>query len=194
MRRRTVLKALTTLPAATLLRAQQPVIPPKPSPAAVEEIPVIEAIVPDLAGTTVPSFFSPAQLDALRRLSDLIVPAMSNVPGALATGVPEFLDSLIRESPRQRQTLYCQGLDELNSRAELRFHHSFAKTSQIEADEVLTPLLAHWMANQDHFVVFLRTVKEDILQATQSSEDWIRVMSKRVRSAGGLGTYWFPID
>jgi hypothetical protein len=194
MRRRSVLKALTALPAATLLRGQQPVIPPKPSPAALEEIPVIEATVPDLAGTTVPSFFSDAQLAALRRLSDVIAPEIGNVPGALAAQVPEFLDSLIGESLQATQTLYWHGLDELNSRAEQQFYHAFAKTSQAEADEILRPLRAPWTPNPDRFGAFLRTAKEDILQATQSSEDWIRVMSKRVRSAGGLGTYWFPID
>jgi gluconate 2-dehydrogenase subunit 3-like protein len=194
MRRRSVLKALTALPAATLLRGQQPVIPPKPTPAAVEEIPIIDATVPDFAGTTVPSFFSDAQLAALRRLSDLIVPAINNVPGALAVGVPEFLDSLIGQSPRARQTEYCQGLDELNSRAQRQFHHAFANTSEAEADEILGRLRAQWTASPDQFVAFLRTAKQDILQATQSSEDWIRIMSKRVRSAGGLGTYWFPIE
>lgn len=194
MKRRSVLKALTTLPAATLLGGQQPVVPPKPTPAAMEEIPVIEATVPDLAGSTVPSFFSEAQLDALSRLSDIIVPSINDVPGALAAQVPQFLDSLIGESPVARQTLYCHGLDELNARSEQRFRHSFAKTSQAEADEILNPLRAQWTASSDRFVLFLRTAKDDILQGTQSSEDWIRVMSKRVRSAGGLGTYWFPID
>src|SRR5947208_9077839 len=110
MKRRRILQGLTTMPAAALLRAQQPAVPPKPSPAAVEEIPVIEATIPD--SVTVPSFFSPAQLETLRRISDLIVPASNDVPGALAAHAPEFLDFLVRESSEERQTLYREGLDD----------------------------------------------------------------------------------
>src|SRR5437588_846610 len=126
MKRRSMLWALSTLPVGTLLKGQQPVVPPKPTPAAVEEIPVIEATNADLAGTTVASFFSPGQLAALSRLSDLIVPATNGVPGALAVQAPQFLDFLIGQSPKARQTIYCQGLDGLNSRAKHQFHSDFA--------------------------------------------------------------------
>jgi len=194
MKRRSLLQALTTVPAVTLLRAQQPVVPPKPSPAAVEEIPVIEATIPDLAGTTVASFFSEAQFAALRRLSDLILPAMGDVPGAVRTRAPEFLDFLVGESNAERQKLYREGLDALNSRAERQFHVPFAKATQEQADLILLPLRTEWTASPDQFTGFLRAAKADILQATESSQDWIRIMSKRVRSAGGLGTYWFPIE
>src|SRR5437763_15207156 len=104
MKRRRILQALTTMPAAALLRAQQPVVPPKPSPAAVKEIPVIEATIPDSAGVTVPSFFSQAQLETLRCISHLIVPASNDVPGARAAHAPEFPDVLVRDSGEERHT------------------------------------------------------------------------------------------
>ena len=169
-------------------------VPPKPSQAAVEEIPVIEATIPDLAGSTVASFFSDAQFGALQRLSDLIVPSMNDVPGAVATNAPQFLDFLISESSKIRQRLYQQGLNELNSRTERQFLVPFAKASQAQADVILEPLRKKWTAQPDEFTAFLLSAKTDILQATQSSEDWVRIVSKRVRSAGGLGTYWFPIE
>ena len=194
MKRRRILQALTTMPAAALLRAKQPAVPPKPSPAAVEEIPVIEATIADSAGVTVPSFFSHAQLETLRRISDLIVPASNDLPGALAAHAPEFLDFLVCESSEERQTLYREGLDDLNARAGQQFAQPFAKLSSTQADVLLAPLRTEWTANPDRLTAFLRTVKSDILLATQNSEPWIHVMSKRVRSAGGVGTYWFPID
>jgi len=194
MKRRHVLQTLAALPAAPLLKAQPPVVPPKPSPAAVEEIPVIESTIPDMAGTTVPSFFSQAQLTTLRRLSELIAPAISGAPGAVEARAPEFLDFLIGESPAERQELYRRGLDELNSRAGSGFHLSFAEVSEEQAAKLLAPLCAQWTAKPDQFTAFLRTAKQDILQATQNSYEWIHVMSKRIRSAGGLGMYWFPIE
>src|SRR4051794_21699839 len=97
------------------IRAQQPVVPPQPSPPAVEEIPVIESTMPDVAAITVASYFSPKQFAALRRLSELIAPAMNGAPGALEVETPEFLDFLLGESPADRQALYRTGLDELKS-------------------------------------------------------------------------------
>jgi hypothetical protein len=194
MKRRSVLQTLASLPAAGLLKAQQPVVPPKPSPAAVEEIPVIESTIPDIAAVTVPSFFTPAQIAALRRLSELIAPAVNGVPGATEARAPEFLDFLISESPAHRQDLYRKGLDELNSRAQSSFQVPFAQTNGEQAAKLLAPLCTQWTAKPDQFTGFLRTAKQDILQATQNSYEWIHVMSKRVRSAGGLGMYWFPIE
>jgi hypothetical protein len=194
MKRRGLLKAAVALPATGLLRAQQPVVPPQPSPPAVEQIPVIESTIPELAATTVVSFFSPEQFTALRRLSELIAPAMNGVPGAIEAETPEFLDFLIGASPTERQTLYRTGLDELNHRARQHFESMFARLTAAQADIVLAPLRISWTVSPDRFTGFLQTAKQDILQATQNSRAWIREMSKRERSAGGLGMYWFPID
>lgn len=194
MKRRSILQTLATLPAAGLLKAQQPVVPPRPSPAALEQIPVIEATIPDFAGTTVTKFFSPTQFACFKRLNEIIYPGANEVPGAIAVGAPEFLDFLLFESPASRQALYRQGVDELEHRAQKSFHIPFASTDEKQADQVLAPLREPWTADADSFTLFLRTAKQDILQATQSSHDWVRVMSKKVRSAGGVGMYWFPID
>jgi hypothetical protein len=194
MKRRRVLQTLAALPAASLLKAQQPVVPPKPSPAAVEEIPVIEATIPDFAGTTVTRFFSPAQFACFKRLNDVLYPAMNGVPGAVETGAPEFLDFLLFESPAPRQTLYRDGVDELEHRSQKVLNVSFASADQAGAEKILAPLREPWNPEPDAFTAFLRSAKQDVIQATQSSHDWIRIMSKRVRSAGGVGMYWFPID
>jgi hypothetical protein len=194
MKRRSVLQSLAALPAASLLNAQQPVVPPKPTPAAVEEIPVIEATIPDFAGTTVTKFFSPAQFACFKRLNDVLYPAVNGVPGALQAGAPEFLDFLLFESPAARQTLYRDGVDELERRSTKTFNASFSSLDHSGAEKILAPLREPWTADPDPFTSFLRAAKQDVIEATQSSHDWIRIMSKRVRSAGGVGMYWFPID
>ncbi len=144
MKRRSVLQTLATLPAASLLKAQQPVVPPKPSPAAVEEIPVIEATIPDFAGTTVTKFFSPAQFSCFRRLTDVLYPAVNGVPGAVQAGAPEFLDFLLFESPAARQELYRNGVDELEHRSKKALNASFASADQAGAEKLLAPLREPW--------------------------------------------------
>jgi hypothetical protein len=194
MKRRSVLKTLAAFPAVGLLKAQQPLVPPKPTPAAVEETPVIESTIPDTAATTIPSFFSKDQFEALYHLCDILYPSLNGVPGALAAGVPAFIDFLIGQSPLTAQSNYRDGLDSLNRRSREQFRILFAQTSPAQAESLLTPLRQPWTADPDRFVTFLRDVKEDVLNATQHSLQWSSVMSKRVRSSAGLGFYWFPIN
>lgn len=123
-----------------------------------------------------------------------MAPATPGVPGAIEAEAAEFLDFLIGESPADRQALYRVGLDELNHRAQQQFEAPFAHLTPEQADSVLAPLRAPWTADPDPFTQFLRTAKQDILQATQNSHTWIREVSKRERSAGGLGMYWLPIE
>lgn len=194
MRRRSLLKALSTMPAASLMAGQQPVVPPKPNSVAAEQIPVIEATIPDVAGPTAHTYFAEPAYRALVRLSNLIAPASKDVPGALDAHVPEFLDFLIRVSPEDRQQQYTEGLTELNHRSQERFGAQFAELTAEQAHTTLAPLRAPWTARPDRFTAFLQSAKQDVLLATQGSPEWVHVMSKRSRSAGGLGTYWFPID
>ena len=190
-----MLQGIAALPAAGFLKGQQPVVPPKPTPAAVEEIPVIEATVPDATAAPIHRYFSRDQFTALKRLSDAIAPAMNGIPGAEAAGTPEFLDFLISESPEPRKQMYSAGLDELNRRAKHRFSILFADTSGAQTDELLQPLRQKWSADvSDEFTLFLRAAKDEILLATQNSREWIRVVSKRYLGASGVGAYWRAID
>jgi hypothetical protein len=195
MKRRQILQGLAAIPTAGFLRGQQPVVPPKSAPAALQEIPVIASTIPDVASAPLHGYFSQEQFDALRRLSDVIAPAMHGIPGATAAGAPEFIDFLIGKSPEPRQKLYRDGLDDLNRQARERFNIPFSEISQAQADAILAPLRQQWTATAgDPLVEFLRASKEDILQATQNSREWISVVSRRVRSASGTGTYWRTID
>jgi hypothetical protein len=160
------------------------------------EMPKIEAASPDSVAKPVPHFFSPPQFAALRRLSDIIMPALGDTPGALDAGAPEFLDFLIGESPRPRQTLYRSGLDSLNTRATAKFGKAFGALDNTQAESLLHPLGEQWKydAPADLFAGFLQSAKADILTATVNSHEWISVVSKRSRAANGIGTYWVPAE
>ncbi|HKD09796.1 MAG TPA: gluconate 2-dehydrogenase subunit 3 family protein [Bryobacteraceae bacterium] len=185
MKRRRFIQSVPVVSSALLAQA-----PPK------SEIPKIEATSPDSVGKPVPHFFSPPQFAALRRLSDIIVPALGDTPGALDAGAPEFLDFLIGESPLPRRALYRSGLDSLNTRAIAKFGKAFGALDRTQAETFLQPLLKPWAyeAPPDVFAGFLRTAKADILAATVNSREWISVVSKRSRAANGIGTYWVPAE
>jgi Gluconate 2-dehydrogenase subunit 3 len=178
MRRRRFVQSLPLLSSTRALLAQQ------------------EVTTPDAIAKPVPRFFSPPQLAALRRLSDLIMPGIAGTPGALEAGAPEFLDFLIGASPLPRRALYRSGLDALNSRAIAAFGKAFTGLDDAQAATLLKPLRDPWTWKEpnDVFAAFLRNAKADILTATVNSREWIAVVSQRSRNANGMGTYWLPSE
>ena len=150
MKRRRFLKAMVAAPAAPALFAQQSPAPLNPVPdtpvpataaaSAVEELPKLESTVADAAAEMRPGFFNAQQFTALRKLSDLLMPSLKELPGALDTGAPEFLDFLIGFSLPDRQQLYRIGLDALNAQARKRFERPFAELDTTQAEALLAPL------------------------------------------------------
>ncbi|MDQ2901783.1 MAG: gluconate 2-dehydrogenase subunit 3 family protein [Acidobacteriota bacterium] len=196
MKRRDILKSLAVLPAAASVGAQEPVVPPKPTPAAVDETPKIQASVPDAVADTVTHFFSAEEFAALRRLSDLLMPAIGETPGALQARAPQFLDFLLSQSSPDRQKLYRGGLDKLNAESRHRYSKDFSDLDPARADAVLAPLHGAWTYGvpADPFARFLIAAKEDVMTATANSREWIAVASKRSRRANGMAMYWSPIE
>jgi hypothetical protein len=183
MRRRQALQWMVGVPAATgLLPAQQ------------EELKKIDLAVPDAVGAPVLKFFNPGQFAALDRLADLIAPPLGSTPGAKDAEAAGFLDFLLSKSPRDRQTLYATGCDELNKRAQARYHLTFAKLDATQAAALLAPLAEAWtyQPKADPFARFLVQAKRDILKATANSS--AVAAAGRSRRATGVNPYWHAVE
>ena len=161
-----------------------------------EETAKLETASLDAAGETVPRFFNAAQLAALKKLSDILMPPLNGMPGALEAGAPEFLDFLIGKSPAERKQLYTNGLNTLNAQATKRFGKAFADVTDAQATELLAPLRQPWTYEPptDPFARFLREAKQDVRNATINSREYAVASSNGGRRGGGLGQYWYPID
>lgn len=143
-----------------------------------------------------PRFFSAAQLAALKKLSNIILPPLNSMPGALDAGAPEFLDFLIGKSTAERRQIYTAGLNTLNAQATKRFGKAFADVTDAQAAELLAPLKQPWTYEPpaDPFARFLREAKQDIRNATINSREYVTAGSSGGRRGGGVGQYWYPID
>jgi hypothetical protein len=141
-------------------------------------------------------FFAPEEFAALERLSDILMPAAPNAPGALAAGAAAFLDFLLSQSDAARQQLYKRGIAALNGEARRRYAKSFASLSSAEAAPILAPLAAPWTYDgpSDPFARFLTTAKEEVWHATLNSREWSQARSLQSRAAGGMGLYWLPAE
>lgn len=185
MKRRRLLQSIAALPAVPAAAQSY-----ASSPAASGEMPKLGEAAADAVAAAVPRFFTTDQLSALRRLAGLMVPKSGDRPGAVEAGAAEFLDFLISQSNAARQQLYRDGLDRLNA------GKPFAERTAAEARALLKPLHEKWTYHPpaDPFARFLREAKDDLLQATMSSREFAQAMSRRSRSAAGLGAYWLPFD
>ncbi|MBV9083089.1 MAG: gluconate 2-dehydrogenase subunit 3 family protein [Acidobacteriaceae bacterium] len=197
--RRTALRSLIATPAVAVLPAalpaQEPVQPPPPN-AAPSETPQTPTVNADSFADGVRTTFTPEQFAALKKLGDIIAPESPNSPGALQANTAEFLDFFVGQSPEDRLPLYHDGLNALNEQAQRRYDKPFARISAAEAAPILAPLREPWTYKQSDapFPRFLRVAKDDILGATMSSREYVTVVARRRRGAGGSGQYWLPIE
>jgi hypothetical protein len=182
MKRRRFFQTLAVAPAATALVAQQ-----QPR----GELPKLETAIADTAADTLPHFFTADQFAALRKLSDILQPAVKGAPGALDAKAPEFLDFLIGESPADRQQLYREGLDALH-------RAGFTQADAAKTVAILAPLRAPWTYDEpaDPLARFLRAAKADVHTATVNSREYnsAGAASGGSRRFGAQGLYWVPLD
>jgi hypothetical protein len=191
MRRRGFVKALAAIPAAPMVFAQKPA--PVPSP---DELPALTPTVPDAAAEMVPRFFTAEQFSALRKLSDLLMPAMNGSVGALDAKAPEFLDFLIGDSPEVRKQVYLSGLDALNTQSRKQFNRVFAELDAAQAGSLLSPLRQPWTFDEpaDAIANFLRIAKQDVRTATVNSREYNAMTPSGSGRRFGGGMYWYPLD
>lgn len=197
MKRRRFIQTLAAAPAIAVpasleTNAQSPAGAPRPQ----EEAPKLEFASLDAAAETMPRFFSAAQFAALKKLSEILMPPLNGMPGALEAGAPEFLDFLIGKSPADRKQLYTAGLNALNAQATKRFGKTFADVTEAQGAELLAPLKQPWTYEPpaDPFARFLREAKQDVRTATMNSREYTTAGSAGSRRGGGIGQYWYPID
>ena len=219
MKRRRFVKALVAAPVVPAVMAQQPATnnnspapnspapppleattPPAPlnrTPTAAAAPTKLPTAVADEVADMNPKFFNAAQFSALRRLSEILMPAINGAPSALDAKAPEFLDFLLSESPQERQLLYRSGLDRINAEAKKRFNKTFAETDQTQATAIMAPLKEPWTYDPpaDTLAAFLRAAKQDVRTATINSREYASAAGNAGNRRGsGLGLYWYPLD
>lgn len=205
MLRRDFVRAVLAVGAAPkLLLGQQAANPAPPPPAPVPwllglnaktPIPHVEAAEQVAAAEL--RFFTPQQMATLTRLSDVLFPPIGEKPGALQAQTPIFLDFLVGSSPDIQKHMYVEGLDWLDAEAKRKFNAEFSKLSDVQADEILKPLLRTWM--NDHpptepHADFINIAHDDIRRATINSKAWSVVPEVGAEPHTAEELYWSPIQ
>ncbi len=205
MQRREFVRLMVAMGLAPeLLLAQQTPNPAPPPPAPVpwmlglnSKTPLPETEAVDAVAEGDLTFFSTGQMATLSRLSDLLVPALGDKPGALQAEAPVFLDFLIGISPDVRKGLYTGGLDWLDSESKKKYGIPFARTEPLQADSLVKPWLRTWMTDHppaEPHAGFLNIAHADIRTATMNSEVWNKVATRDEKDVQAAGLFWSPID
>jgi len=89
-----------------------------------------------------PKFFTPAEYQTVRILSDLIIPADDRSGGAIDAGVPEFMDFTMVDQPA-RQVAMRGALAWLDLECQKRFDKTFVGASAAQRTAVLDDLATY---------------------------------------------------
>ena len=91
----------------------------------------VHAAGPEAAQPAEPRFFTTVQFQLVSCLADLIIPS-TDTPGAVAAGVPQYIDLVVNEDPGL-QVVFRDGLDKLDK-------SGFLQLAEKKQVEVLTAL------------------------------------------------------
>ena len=205
MQRRDFVRAMVAFGLSPHLIAQQAgnsAAPPPPAPVPWTlglnpKTPLPHTQTADAVAESDLTFFSNEQMNALKHLSDILLPPAGKKPGALQAETPAFLDFLIGESPSSRKNLYTGGLDWLNLEAHKRYGLPFAGTGAAQADALISPWLRTWMTDHpptEPHANFINVAHADIRMATMNSKAWIEVAGQADQDWVTSGLYWSPIE
>ncbi|MFC5412215.1 gluconate 2-dehydrogenase subunit 3 family protein [Larkinella bovis] len=132
MKRRDTLKALSITSLGLAVNPVEAAVPAPPEPKpAIKLLPGRQKFEAerDRMLLTSEKFFTPAELQTVTLLSDIIIPADARSGSASQAGVPAFIDFMMRDQPRN-QTPMRGGLRWLDRKCVSRYGNPFAKCSR----------------------------------------------------------------
>ncbi len=187
---------------APLAKAVQKTVAPGPLPwmSGIDHIDSQSVRVSNLDNLAVPEgqFFNGEQMQTLRRLSDVLLPAINGKPGAIEAKAPEFLDFLVGKSSEETQHTYRTGLDWLEQEAQQRYSKSFTQLDSVQSAAVLKPHLTTWMPDQypeGPTKRFVAMAHDAIRTSTHNSQAWAEATgTAKTKPAWAQQVYWYPVE
>ena len=205
MKRRDFLQSVVSVPAGTVLigstagaltpAAAEPQAPAPAAPPPVPQHAGLSMVGSDQVAALTPLFLTAAQFATLRRLADLLFPAIAPNPGALDAQAPQFLDNYLAVADGDRQRLYRNGLDDLQKQSQSRFRKPFADLTPADADAIVKPLFT--VRGPTMSVVelgpFINRVLQDVRTVTMNSPQWAAAQMAAGNPVPRL-LYWRDVD
>ena len=114
--------------------------------------------------------FTEAENRTLIELSELIIPADDNSPGAKEAKVSEYIDMVVNLGNEQKKKEWRDGLAAVNKMSRDRFGKEFADAGEKQQVELLTELSRNEKAPQTVEEKFFKLVKDATIDGYYTSE------------------------
>src|SRR5262249_47022338 len=118
---------------------------------------------------TVLKFFTEAENRAVIELSERIIPADDNSPGAKEAKVSEYIDSVLSIDNDQKKKDWRDGLAAINKMSRDKFGKDFADAAEAQQTELLTAISKNEKNPQTLEERFFKTVKEATIDGYYTS-------------------------
>jgi hypothetical protein len=120
-----------------------------------------------------PKTFNQHQLDTVATLSELIIP-QTDTPGAKATLVDRFIDSVLTEAPAADRTSFLKGLAWMDARSRSLFGKDVVSATTAQQTELLTRLSAANGREERTGVDFFTAIKSLTITGYYTTEVGLR--------------------
>ncbi len=115
-------------------------------------------------------FFDAAQTLILDRLSDIVIPADEQSPGAHDAGVALFLDLLASHSGPERQQEWRRGIESVDATARQRYARPFTECTRDQQEQLVSSMAAHEGEPRNELERFFEILKPAVVDGYRFSE------------------------
>jgi hypothetical protein len=133
----------------------------------------IAASTQSAAATWTPKTLNRHQLDTVATLSELIIP-QTETPGAKATLVDRFIDSVLGEAPPAERDQFLKGLTWMDARSKTLFGKDVVSATATQQTELLTKLSAVNSHEEHAGIDFFNAIKSMTITGYYTSEVGLR--------------------
>jgi Gluconate 2-dehydrogenase subunit 3 len=120
-----------------------------------------------------PKTFSQHQLDTVVTLSELIIP-QTDTPGAKATQVDRFIDTVLAESPAADRASFLKGLGWIDARSKVLFGKDLLSSTVEQQTELLSKLSTPNSREERAGVDFFNAIKSLTITGYYTTEVGLR--------------------
>lgn len=125
-------------------------------------------------GKGAPKFFNAAQMALIATISEHIIPTDDHSPGAMAAGVPAFIDLMVSESPAETKKQWTDGLAAIDRMSQAKFQKDYNGAAKEQQIALLTEISKNEMKPQTTEEKFFRTIKNMTIDGYYTSEIGIK--------------------
>ena len=117
-----------------------------------------------------PVFFTPEQMDALDRLTEILIPADDHSPGASGALVNRFLDVVVSEGSEGGRRIWREGLGAVDAESQNRFQRPFRACEPSQQEQIVARMALNERAPSTELERFFRTLKRMTIDGYYTSK------------------------